>query len=117
MKEEGHVLRVEDGGSRGVTLPKVNEDITPSVLWSLGLNLHMKCSQRIMGKCGEGNGEVDSGERCEEWKGRRRAKGSGHKAQGEGQGPVLKKQGLGSRAGTEDCKLGGEVKGQGWEAG
>lgn len=69
MKEDGHVLRVEDGGCRGATLPKVNEDMTPSVLWIPGLNLCMKCSQRIMGKCGEGNGEVDSEERCEGVKG------------------------------------------------
>lgn len=69
LKEEGHVLRVEDGGSRGTRLPRVNEDMIPYVLWFLGLNLYIKYSQRIMGKSEEGNGAVGSGERREGVKG------------------------------------------------
>lgn len=47
LKEEGHVFRVEGAGPGGARLPKVNEDMTPCVLWILGLNLYIKYCQRI----------------------------------------------------------------------
>lgn len=88
LKEEGHVFRVEGAGSRAGRIPKVNEYMTPYVLWILGLNLDIKYTQNNrnkIGKSGKGTGKVGSAERCEGMKGPERKGGLGARREEKGE--------------------------------